>query len=157
MKKIIPVLIILILIFILVRPKEDSTITVIQGDYEQIIEKDFIYEHTDSVSFPAVVRSSGKKPVATEYKGIEISKFLSSLNIDITTVDKIRFNATDGYRVILNKKEIDKANNVYLTFERDGEYMKSKEGKGNGPFQLVIREDPFSQRWIKHVDKIILE
>ena len=50
-----------------------------------------------------------------------------------------------------------KPRNVYLTFERDGEYLKSKKQGGNGPFQLVIRKDSFSQRWIKHVDEIILE
>ena len=44
-----------------------------------------------------------------------------------------------------------------FAFERDGEIMKSKKEGGNGPFQLVIRRDPFSQRWIKHVDKIIFQ
>jgi len=69
----------------------------------------------------------------------------------------VTFNASDGYRIILSAEEIAEPSNVYLTFERDGEILKSKKEGGNGPFQLVIRRDPFSQRWIKHVNEIILQ
>lgn len=161
MKKIILAIIVIALIlaivFVFAIPKEQTSIMLIQGDQEQVVIKDFIYDHTDSVTFPAVVRASGKKPVTTEYKGVEMSSFFDSLSIDTSNIEKITFNATDGYRIVIGKTEIDKPDNVYLTFERDGEYMKSKKQGGNGPFQLVIREDPFSQRWIKHVDTIILE
>lgn len=157
-KRIIPIIIVIGIILILsFSTKEDISIKIIQGENQQIVERDFIYNHPDSVSFPAVVRSSGKKPVETEYKGVEISKFFSSFNIDISNNEKITFNATDGYRIILSIEEIKEPNNVYLTFERDGEPLKSKKQGGNGPFQLVIRQDPFSQRWIKHVYEIILD
>lgn len=157
MKKLIPIIVIIGLLLIFIWPRKDISINIVKGDYEEVVHKDFIYNHPDSISFPAVVRSSGKKPFTTEYKGIEISKLFVSLNMDISNIKKMTFTATDGYRIVLSKEEIDESNNVYLTFERDGEYLKSKKQGGNGPFQLVIRNDPFSQRWIKHVDKIILE
>lgn len=157
-KKVIPIVIIigLILIFNFSR-KDIISINILQKENQQIVEKDFIYNHNDAISFPAVVRSSGNKPVETEYKGIEMSKLFSSLDLDISQVEKITFNASDGYRIILSIEEINEPNNVYLTFERDGKPMKSKRQGGNGPFQLVIRRDPFSQRWIKHIEDIILE
>jgi hypothetical protein len=86
-----------------------------------------------------------------------MSKLFSSLNIDISNTQKITFNAIDEYKIILSIDEINEPSNVYLTFERDGKPLKSKKQGGNGPFQLVIRRDPFSQRWIKHVYEIILE
>lgn len=137
--------------------EEDIFITIVQGEAEKIVDKEFIYSHSEAIVFPAVVRSSGKKPVETEYKGIELSTFFSSLGIDTSGAKRITFNATDGYRIILKVEELLEPNNVYLTFERDGELMKSKKHGGNGPFQLVIRRDPFSQRWIKHVEEIIIE
>lgn len=157
MKKIMPILVLIGFLLMFIWPKEDISINILKGDNEEVVSKDFIYDHPDTTSFPAVVRSSGKKPVTTEYKGIEMSKLFSSLNIDFSNIKKLTITASDGYRIVLKKEEIDEINNVYLTFERDGEYMKSKKQGGNGPFQLIIRNDPFSQRWIKHVDKIILE
>jgi len=160
MKKIIPIVILIVVIFVLafnISRKEDISLTIVQGEERHVLEKEFIYNHACAVAFPAVVRSSGKKPVETEYKGIELSTFFSSLNIDLKKVKRITFNATDGYMIILDIDEILEPNNIYLTFERDGEIMKSKREGGNGPFQLVIRRDPFSQRWIKHVEEIVLE
>jgi hypothetical protein len=157
-KKIIPIVAVIGIILIFsISKKEDVSINIVQGENQQIVNSDFIYNHPDSISFPAVVRSSGKKPVETEYKGIEMSKLFSSLNIDISNTQKITFNAIDEYKIILSIDEINEPSNVYLTFERDGKPLKSKKQGGNGPFQLVIRRDPFSQRWIKHVYEIILE
>ena len=154
----VPLLLILIIIFIFnLIKKEEASINILINEEDMIIKSKYIYNHPEAVVFPAVVRSSGKKPEETEYKGIEINLLFSSLGIDIAKMKNITFNATDGYRIILPLEEIMMPRNVYLTFERDGEYLKSKKQGGNGPFQLVIRKDSFSQRWIKHVDEIILE
>lgn len=157
-KKAVPIVVIigLILIFLFAR-NEDIKLRISYGENEKIIEGEYIYSFEDSVTFPAVVRSSGKKPVETEYKGIELIKLFSALNMDVSDAERLTFNASDGYRIILSIDEIYEPNNVYLTYERDGKPMKSKEKGGNGPFQLVIRQNPFSQRWIKHVEEIIIE
>ncbi len=149
-------IIILILIFLL-KGKESTNITIKFNDQEIVLESDYFHTNLDAVLFPVVVRSSGNKPVEAEYKGIELLKLFNSLGLEILNFDKVTFNATDGYRIILSIDEVKEASNTYLTFERDGEYLKSKKKKGNGPYQLIIRRDPFSQRWIKHVDTIIIE
>lgn len=150
--------ILIILIFILTGCSEEEPILTVNIDgKERVINAETIYSHQEAISFPTVVRSSGEKPVETEYKGIELSRFLKSLDIDISNYSKVTFNASDGYRIILSVEELNEPSNVYLSFERDGNLLKSKKQGGNGPFQLIIRRDPFSQRWIKHVDEIILQ
>ena len=158
-KKIIIMLVILAAIIgiYFARDENEPFIIVNQGENTERIQGEFISNHPEAISFPAVVRSSGNKPVETEYKGVELSKFLSSLDYDTSNIDKITLNAEDGYRIIIDSEELNEPKNLYLTFERDGKRLKSKKRNGNGPFQLVIRRDPFSQRWIKHVDEIIIE
>lgn len=141
----------------LVTGKENTSVIIKYNEQEIVLEKDYLYSHEDAILFPVVVRSSGEKPVEAQYKGIELLKLFNSLDLDILSFKKITFNATDGYRIILSINELLEPSNTYLTFERDGEYLKSRKQKGNGPYQLIIRRDPFSQRWIKHVDSIILE
>jgi hypothetical protein len=150
------ILIILIIVLSGCSKEKPSLNLNIDGKVESI-DTEIIYNHKEALVFPAVVRSSGSKPVETEYKGIELTKLFDSLDLDITNYSKVTFNASDGYRIILSIEEIKEPSNVYLTFERDGEILKSKKQGGKGPFQLVIRRDPFSQRWIKHVNEIILE
>lgn len=152
------IVILLILIMVLTGcTKEKPSLNIVVDGKAEPVDTEIIYNHKDALVFPAVVRSSGAKPVETEYKGIELTKLFEALNIDITNYSKVTFNASDGYRIILSAEEIAEPSNVYLTFERDGEILKSKKEGGNGPFQLVIRRDPFSQRWIKHVNEIILQ
>lgn len=154
----IPIIFVSVLLMIFVfSGEEDETITVIKNEEQQTIDSEFIYNHPEAMNFPAIVRSSGKKPVETEYKGIELTELFASLNMDISNIKKITFNASDGYRIVMKIDEINEPKNVYLTFKRDGKLMKSKKNGGNGPYQLIIRRDPFSQRWIKHVEEIILE
>ncbi len=151
------VTIIIIILIFLIKEKENTTITIKYGEQEIILDRDFIYNNSDATLFPVVVRSSGHKPVETQYKGIELLKLFHSLDLDLSNFEKVTFNASDGYRIILSMDELKEPSNTYLTFERDGEYLKSRKRKGHGPYQLVIRRDPFSQRWIKHVDMILIE
>jgi hypothetical protein len=136
---------------------DKPSLTLLVSGEQKSIDTDIIYNSPDSVTFPVVVRSSGEKPVETEYTGVEIKNLLESYDIEYDSYDKITFSASDGYRIILSMEEIKEPNNIYLTYERDGQIMKTKKQGGNGPFQLVIRHDPFSQRWIKHVNEIIIE
>lgn len=131
----------------------EPILRIVAGDETINIDPEHIYSHSDVEKFPSVVRSSGQKPVETEYTGIELSKLLEGLGIEPD--EKITLNAEDGYRIVISKEELEEPYNVYLAFARDGERMLSRKKGGNGPYQLVIRRDPFSQRWIKHVEEII--
>ncbi|NLJ57658.1 MAG: hypothetical protein GX339_02315 [Tissierellia bacterium] len=147
----------IVLILLLACSRQEASLVMVFEDYEEEIDVEIIYNHSEASTFPTVVRSSGEKPVETEYKGVELKLLFETLGIDTSQYSRVTFNASDGYRIILSMEEINQPSNVYLTFERDGEILKSKKEGGNGPFQLIIRRDPFSQRWIKHVDKIIFQ
>lgn len=137
--------------------QEKTSLLIKKGNQEYYLENSQVTDSKDCVTFSAVVRSSGEKPVEAEFRGLEMTILLSSLGIDIDEASRITFSASDGYRVTLKTEEVKEPGNVYLAFERDGETMKSKKQSGSGPYQLIIRKDPFSQRWVKHVDQIVIE
>ncbi|MDY0236273.1 MAG: hypothetical protein RBR71_09605 [Gudongella sp.] len=121
------------------------------------IDSEKLYTNPKSETFPAVVRSDGEKPVETEYTGIALKTLLDEFGIVVKNDNTIIFNASDGYRIILLGEEINEPKNIYLVYKRDGELLKAKNKGGKGPYQIIIRRDPFSQRWIKHVEEIIIE
>lgn len=150
------ILVVIIGIFLFDR-EQIIKIDIVSGEHVVTVDGKYIYEYEEISVFPAVVRSSGQKPVETEYKGIELINILENLDINVNDIEKATFIAEDGYRIVLSRDELYEPSNVYIVFERDGEPLRSKKQGGNGPFQLIIRRDPFSQRWIKHVKEIILE
>ncbi len=157
MKKIIPVSIIaLVIILVILLNNDDPNIIITEGENSRKIESEYIYSYENSLTFPSVIRSSGEKPVSVEFKGIELAEFLKSQNVDLTNSNKITFIASDGYQIAVNVVEILEPKNVYLVYEIDGEKLKPKKNNGTGPFRIVIRRDPFSQRWIKHIEEIIV-
>src|SRR6056297_151805 len=157
MKKIIPVSIIaLVIILVILLNNDDPNIIITEGENSRKIESEYIYSYENSLTFPSDIRSSGEKPVSVEFKGIELAEFLKSQNVDLTNSNKITFIASDGYQIAVNVVEILEPKNVYLVYEIDGEKLKPKKNKGTGPFRIVIRRDPFSQRWIKHIEEIIV-
>ncbi|MBG0763521.1 MAG: molybdopterin-dependent oxidoreductase [Tissierellales bacterium] len=158
MKKTIPIIIVvLVLILFIFLNQDDPYIIITLVENSQEIEGEYIYSYENSLTFPSVIRSSGEKPVSVEFKGIELAEFLKSQNIDLTNSNMIKFYASDGYQIAVKTEEILEPKNVYLVYEMDGEKLKSKKNNGSGPFRIVIRKDPFSQRWIKHLEEILVE
>lgn len=139
------------------KSKTAALLEIENGTHFYSVGQNYIYDLDSVDEFPAVIRSSGNKPVETRYTGIELSKLFDSLDINTMGKNKITFNALDGYKVVMKLEEIYEPNNVYLVFKRDGEYLKAENQGGSGPLQIVIRHDPFSQRWCKHVSEIIIE
>ena len=158
MKKTIPtVIVILVLILFVFLNQDDPYIIITLGGNSQEIEAEYIYSYEDSLTFPSIIRSSGEKPISVEFKGIELAEFLKSQNVDLTNSDMIIFNASDGYQIAIKTEEVLEPKNVYLVYEMDGEKLKSKKNNGTGHFRIVVRRDPFSQRWIKHLEEILVK
>ena len=55
----------------------------------------------------------------------------------------------DGYAAALSMDKVMDDDNVYLAYKRDGELLGTKTDGGNGPYQLIISKDKFSQYWVK--------
>ncbi len=108
-------------------------------------------------TFKAVIRSSGKKPEDAEFEGVEVSKLFEELNIETEGKEQILFRAADGYVSALSLDEVLTKDNTYIAYKMNGEQLKTKSQGGNGPFQLIIKKDPFSQRWCKYLQEVELQ
>lgn len=109
---------------------------------------------SDALSFSAVLRSSDKAPEEHEYAGIELQTLLKHNGIDVTTVKQVVIKGSDGYCTALAKQEILQDENIYIVFGQDGAALADRGHGGNGPLMLVIRDDPFSERWCKYVAEV---
>ncbi|MFO7928200.1 MAG: molybdopterin-dependent oxidoreductase [Candidatus Humimicrobiaceae bacterium] len=109
------------------------------------------------VEFSATLDTSNSGPREQLYTGIELKKIFSSLGIDSRDYSTVLVKAVDGYTVALTMEEVLKESNIYLAYQMNGESLGTKEEGGSGPYQLIVREDQFSQRWCKFVTEVILE
>ena len=105
-------------------------------------------------TFDAEIRSNGKKAKIASFQGVLLSNLLDHLKLDKNEIKNIIVKAADGYTVTIGIDEVLEKDNVYITYKQDGEMMKSMDEGGVGPYQLVIRNDQFSQRWCKYVSEV---
>ena len=133
--------------------ERSKTITfVVDGREAATIDRDF-FGAMDSRTFPAVIRSNGKKPQQTRYTGVALDSLFQRLDLDLTGKSQVVVKAIDGYVTVLTMDELQQGR-VYLAYQMDGEDLKPINEGGAGPFQLVIPSDPFSQRWCKYVYQV---
>lgn len=101
------------------------------------------------VTFSANLKSSGNDPVAHEYTGVLLKTIFQEAGLDLEDKTSASIIAIDGYAAAITMEKLMEDDNVYLAYKRDGELLGTKEDGGNGPYQLVISKDQFSQYWVK--------
>ncbi|HAE43284.1 MAG TPA: hypothetical protein DCG34_10280 [Clostridiales bacterium] len=101
------------------------------------------------VEFNATLRSSGSEPKEHVYTGVLLKSIFANANISIEGKDAVIVTAADGYTVAVTIDKLMDDDNVYLAYKKDGELSGTKEDGGSGPYQMIIRKDPFSQFWCK--------
>lgn len=107
--------------------------------------------------FTADLKSSGKAAETHIYTGVPVKNIFKEKDLEVQKDKQIIVRSVDGYVVALESDEVLEEDNVYLAYKVDGEFLKAREEGGSGPYQLIIREDQFSQRWCKHVVEIVLD
>lgn len=136
--------------------ERSKTITfVVDGQEVANIDREFLLAR-ESRTFPATIRSSGRMPQRVQYTGILLANLFKQLDIDISNSRQIVVKAIDGYVSTLTVEELQRGR-VYIAFQMDGEDLKPRNEGGNGPYQLVILNDPYSQRWCKYVYQVELK
>jgi len=88
------------------------------------------------------------------FKGVKLKDLLSSLDIPFEEMESILTKSIDAYTVALSPEEVLSEDNVYLVYIQDGEALYPKEDGGSGPYRILIKEDPFRQRWNKNIEEI---
>jgi DMSO/TMAO reductase YedYZ molybdopterin-dependent catalytic subunit len=132
------------------RSQEDAVLYLVYGEEELELTFSEILALPQH-EFAAVLRSSGKAPVDTTFKGVELNQILAAKGVSLEGISQVVTFAVDGYTIALMGTEVRMADNVYVVFERDGEDLGTRESGGSGPYQLVIRQDEFGTRWNKYL------
>jgi hypothetical protein len=115
-----------------------------------------LIERIGPADFAATRDTSDSGPSEHLYTGVLLKSVLEEMGIDIRDYDTVIAKAIDGYNVAYEASEVRKEDDIYLAIARDGEALGSKSTGGSGPYQIIVRKDPFSQRWCKFVIELEL-
>ena len=107
--------------------------------------------------FKANLKKSGKPPVEHSYTGVPMKNLFGKLKIDTGNVYSVVLKAIDGYTSALTLNEVIEDDNVYIAYKIDGKSLGNKDNGGDGPYEAIIRKDPYSQRWCKFLIEIDLQ
>ncbi len=125
---------------------------------EEVATLDFdIIQNLSEREFTETLRSSDGSEENHTYTGVPLKEIIDHYELSLDEVENIVTEAADGYAVALTVDEVRQEDNVYIVYKKDGEYLATREDGGAGPYQLVIREDEFGQRWNKYLMRITIE
>lgn len=105
-------------------------------------------------NFIATLDSSDSDPTDYEYTGVLLKSIFDEAGISLEDKSAITAEAADGFSVAVDVNKVLDDDNVYLAYQRAGEALGTKEAGGDGPYQLIISKDQFSQHWCKFVVSI---
>ena len=108
------------------------------------------------VEFYANLKSSGNDPIEHLYTGVPLVNILEDAGVNIEGRDAAIISAIDGYVVSVSMDKVLDEENVYLAYLRGGELIGTREDGGDGPYQLIISKDKFSQFWCKYAYSVEL-
>lgn len=131
----------------------DVILTIVSENDEHTLTLSEIMNNYNKVEFQANVKSSGNDPVLTDFGGVELKEILTDLNINLDNQNVV-FKSEDGYQTMVSAEDVLMDDNVYVVFERNFERTTSADQGGSGPLEIVIAQDPFSQRWNKYLIEI---
>ena len=106
-------------------------------------------------TFDAVIKSSGQRPKNVVYTGIEIHTLLDAAGTDYNG-KTLHFIGADAYLAAVQPEEMESVGSIFVVYAMDGQTMKDRESGGDGPYQLVLIDDDFSQRWCKYLAEVEL-
>lgn len=133
--------------------QDKATVQIITGSETK--EFDLAYLKTfEKIEFEANLDKSGEDPVKKSFAGVPLSTVLDAKDISLDNANEVVFKAADGYTSVVSAVEAKDKENIYLVYERGGKPSGSKQTGGSGPIEIVIRKDPFSQRWCKFLMSI---
>lgn len=136
---------------------ENHSFVIMENGKEVDIVELGLLEDLSPEEFKANLKSSGKDPVEHTYKGVMLKDVLASKGQSLEDKSQVIIRSVDGYTVALSPEEVAEDENVYIVYEMDGKPLGTKEDGGSGPYQVVIRKDPFGQRWAKFVVEVELQ
>ena len=135
--------------------REAEIYIAVDGERVATVEFDTI-EALGQHTFTETLRSSSAADRDHEYTGVMMRDLFEHLDLNLEGADQVITRAVDGYTVALTVEEVLEDGNVYIVYEVNGEPLAPKEEGGTGPYQVVIRQDQFAQRWNKFLMELEL-
>lgn len=108
-------------------------------------------------TFKANLKSSGKDPVEYDYTGVLLQTIVADAGVSMENKTSAIVSAIDGYVVALSMDKLLDEDNVYLAYKRMDELIGTREAGGDGPYQMIISKDKFSQYWCKYAYSIDIQ
>jgi len=115
-----------------------------------------IINSLDLIDFSATKDTSETGPEEHYYTGVALIDILDKMDIETGDYSSLVARAIDGYTVAFETEEVLAENNIYVVFKEDGKFLGTKSQGGKGPYMIIVREDPFSQRWCKYLIELEL-
>ena len=109
------------------------------------------------VEFYANLKSSGNDPIEYLYTGVPLVRILQDAGVDLEGKRAAIVSAIDGYVVSISMDKVLDEENVYLAYMREGKLIGTREDGGDGPYQMIISKDKFSQFWCKYAYSVEME
>lgn len=109
------------------------------------------------VDFDANIKKSGLAPVKHTFTGVPLKKVLEAAGIKTDGKSKVVFKAVDGYTSVLTLDEAMQEDNIFIAYAMDGKSLGKREEEGSGPFEMIIKNDQFSQRWCKFLTEVEIQ
>lgn len=100
--------------------------------------------------FSANLKKNGQNPISLEYTGVLLKSIFAKAGVTLDGKSVVIVTAADGYVVAIDIEKVMEDNNVFLAYKREGQIIGSRESGGDGPYQLIISKDQFSQYWCKY-------
>lgn len=135
----------------------DAVFAVIQDD---ITLKSYTMSEIASigaVTFDANLKSNGQDSVAHSYTGVLLKDILIDAGLNPSEGGSAIVSAIDGYVVGVTNEKLMDDSNVYLAYMKDGVMIGTREEGGDGPYQMIISKDNFSQYWCKYAYSVELK
>jgi len=123
------------------------------------VEHIFTMDNAESlglVEFTAFDRRGGGE-VQLNFTGVAIATVLSSLGIDIDSVENLTFFAADGREQPVSAEEALNPEYGFLAVAENGTPLGTWADDGRGPFMLVLAQDSFPQRWNRNIINVEVE
>ncbi len=134
----------------------NAEIIIKEGDKETLLTFGEIKKLGEE-EFKANLKSSGNPPVEHNYTGVSLKNVIKKAGVNIENKTQVIVKSVDGFTSAYNISEVLEDDNMYLAYMMDDEPLKSKRDGGDGPYQIIVRKDQFSQRWAKYVLEIELQ
>lgn len=132
---------------------DNATVILKMDDQEIILYFDDLQKIGEE-NFEAVLDTSSSEPVTYGYTGVQLKNILHDQGLDLGGKKTVILTAVDGFTVVYSLEEVLVEGNVYLTYAREGQRLKSRDEGGKGPYQTIVISDQFSSRRCKWLTTI---